>query len=173
MHSDPYNYAAPVPRFQAAANATITRSEVDALNPAGYGPYVISQAVSIEGQGWSYIAPPPGGNGITINAVSGNVSIHGVSLDRDRITGIADGIVFNSAASASDHHGLCRTEFYLRPYITYSAELPVPVGFVISPEPQLIKQYFSIPYDVVNGSTTTAKAVIDNIIAPNNIDLKS
>ena len=79
--SNPCSFAAPCRHFQAAVNATSLGGEVDALDPAGYGPIVISQAVTIEGQGWSYIAPPASGNGITINAVSGNVAIRGVSLN--------------------------------------------------------------------------------------------
>ena len=73
--SNPCSFAAPCRHFQAAVNATSLGGEVDALDPAGYGPITITQAITIEGQGWSYIAPPAGGNGITINAVSGNVTL--------------------------------------------------------------------------------------------------
>ena len=97
--SNPCSFAAPCRHFQAAVNATSAGGEVDALDPAGYGPIVISQAITIEGQGWSYVAPPVGGNGITINAVSGNVIIHGVSLNGAGITGSTNGIVFNSGGS--------------------------------------------------------------------------
>jgi Right handed beta helix region len=93
------SFAAPCRHFQAAVMATSAGGEVDALDPAGYGPIIISQAVTIEGQGWSYIAPPAGGNGITINAVSGNVSVHGVSLNGVGITGLTTGIQFNSGGS--------------------------------------------------------------------------
>ena len=96
--SNPCSFAAPCRHFQAAVNATSPGGEVDALDPAGYGPITISQAVTIEGQGWSYIAPPANGNGITINAVSGKVIIRGVSLNG---VGMANaiGILFNSGAS--------------------------------------------------------------------------
>jgi Right handed beta helix region len=97
--SNPCSFAAPCRHFQAAVNATSLGGEVDALDPAGYGPIIISQAITIEGQGWSYIAPPAGGNGITINAVSGNVTIHGVSLNGVGISGTTNGIQFNSGAS--------------------------------------------------------------------------
>jgi hypothetical protein len=97
--SNPCSFAAPCRHFQAAVNATTLGGEVDALDPAGYGPITISQAITIEGQGWSYIAPPAGGNGITINAVSGNVTIHGVSLNGVGISGTTNGIQFNSGAS--------------------------------------------------------------------------
>jgi len=106
--SNPCSFAAPCRHFQAAVNATSAGGEVDALDPAGYGPIVISQAVTIEGQGWSYIAPPAGGNGITINAVSGNVVIHGVSLNGAGIGGtnepairLAEKIVGHAYANSS------------------------------------------------------------------------
>jgi hypothetical protein len=106
--SNPCTFAAPCRHFQAAVNATSAGGEVDALDPAGYGPIVISQAVTIEGQGWSYIAPPAGGNGITINAVSGNVSIHGVSLNGVGITGTTTGIAFISGGSLTIHDSIIR-----------------------------------------------------------------
>ena len=106
--ANPCTFAAPCRHFQAAVNATTLGGEVDALDPAGYGPIVISQAITIEGQGWSYIAPPAGGNGITINAVSGNVSIHGVSLNGVGITGTTSGIVLNSASSLTIRDSVIR-----------------------------------------------------------------
>jgi hypothetical protein len=106
--SNPCSFAAPCRHFQAAVNATSAGGEVDALDPAGYGPITISQAITIEGQGWSYIAPPANGNGITINAVSGKVSIHGVSLNGVGITGTTNGIVFNSGDSLSVQDSVIR-----------------------------------------------------------------
>jgi hypothetical protein len=106
--SNPCSFAAPCRHFQAAVNATSAGGEVDALDPAGYGPIIISQAVTIEGQGWSYIAPPAGGNGITINAVSGNVTIRGISLNGVGITGGTNGIVFTSGSSLNVQNGVIR-----------------------------------------------------------------
>jgi hypothetical protein len=77
--------SAKVLRFTSAGG------EVDALDPAGYGPITISQAITIEGQGWSYAAPAANSPAITINAVTGNVSIHGVSLNGVGITGTTTG----------------------------------------------------------------------------------
>jgi hypothetical protein len=97
--SNPCSFAAPCRHFQAAVNATSLGGEVDALDPAGYGPITINQAITIEGQGWSYIAPPFSGDAIFINAVSGKVYIHGVSLNGVGITGTTTGIVFFSGGS--------------------------------------------------------------------------
>jgi hypothetical protein len=71
--SNPCSFAAPCRHFQAAVNATTLGGEVDALDPAGYGPITISQAITIEGQGWSHIAPPANLQAITNNAMTGNV----------------------------------------------------------------------------------------------------
>jgi hypothetical protein len=98
--SNPCTFAAPCRHFQNAVNVTSDGGEVDALDPAGYGPIVIHQAITIEGQGWSYIAPPTGGNGIAINARSdSNVTIHGVLLNGAGITGQTNGILFQSGGS--------------------------------------------------------------------------
>ena len=106
--SNPCSFAAPCRHFQAAVTATSVGGEVDALDPAGYGPIVIGQAITIEGQGWSYIAPPVGGSGITVNAVSGNVTIRGVSLNGVGITGITTGIRFNSGSSLTVRDSVIR-----------------------------------------------------------------
>ena len=95
---NPCSFTAPCRHFQAAVNATSLGGEVDALDPAGYGPIIISQAITIEGQGWSYAAPAANSPAITSNAVTGNVYIHGVSLDGVGITGFTTGIQFNSGA---------------------------------------------------------------------------
>ena len=89
-------------------NATSAGGEVDALDPAGYGPITISQAITIEGQGWSYIAPPANGPAITINAVSGNVYIHGVSLNGVGIAGTTTGIQFNSGGALTVRDSVIR-----------------------------------------------------------------
>jgi hypothetical protein len=97
--SNPCSFAAPCRHFQAAVNATSLGGEVDALDPAGYGPITITQAITIEGQGWSYAAPAANSPAITINAVTGKVYIHGVSLNGVGITGNTTGIQFNSGGS--------------------------------------------------------------------------
>src|SRR5258708_13129310 len=59
----------------------------------------MSQAITIEGQGWSYVASPSNGNAITINAGAGdNIKIHGVSLNGVGTTS-SNGIVFNAGGS--------------------------------------------------------------------------
>src|SRR5258708_38685782 len=93
--SNPCSLASPCRHFSAAVAATAVGGEVDALDPGAYGSFTVSQTITIEGQGWSYVAPPNNGNAITINAGSGNVTIRGVSLNGIG-TSTTNGIVFNS-----------------------------------------------------------------------------
>src|SRR5262249_48174923 len=85
--------------FSAAVAATSPGGEVDALDAGAYGSFTIDKPITIEGQGWSYVAPPSNGNAITINAaIGGGVTIRGVSLNGVGATGTTNGIVFNSGS---------------------------------------------------------------------------
>jgi hypothetical protein len=147
--------------------------EVDALDPAGYGPITITQPITIEGQGWSYIAPPANGNGITINAVSGNVAIHGVSLNGAGITGGTNGIVFNSGGS------LTVTDCVAQNFVNNGSQTtglgillePTsgPVSFVITNTIVSNNGFTGIYYFPPSGSSATANGVIDHVVATNNL----
>ena len=89
--SNPCSFALPCRHFQAAVNATTVGGQSMRLIRPVTARSPSSEAITIEGQGWSYIAPPPNGNAITINAVSGTVTIHGVSLNGAGPTSSADG----------------------------------------------------------------------------------
>jgi hypothetical protein len=94
------NVATPCRHFARAFAATAPGGEIFVLDPANYGSLTITYAVSIEGHGWASIAPPNGGNAITINAGSGDsVSLHGLAIDGTGATGGTNGIVLNSAGS--------------------------------------------------------------------------
>jgi hypothetical protein len=99
---NPCSITQPCRHFSAAVAVTAAGGEVDALDPGAYGSFAISQAISIEGQGWSYVAPPGNGAAITINAgPSDKVSIHGVSLNGVGAAGSTIGIKFNSGGGLS------------------------------------------------------------------------
>ena len=96
---NPCSRTAPCRTFGQAITGTSSGGEVIALDSAGYGPFTISQAVSI-------IAPPGvyagisvfSGNGITINAgASDTVILRGLTVNSQGSTG--DGIVFNSGGT--------------------------------------------------------------------------
>jgi hypothetical protein len=99
--SNPCSITSPCRHFSAAVAATSVGGEVDALEAGSYGSFTISQAITIEGQGWSYVAPPDGGNGITIKAGSGKVTIHGVSINGVGTTGGTNGIAIDAPSTGT------------------------------------------------------------------------
>jgi hypothetical protein len=105
--SNPCSLTQPCRHFQAAVNATAVGGEVDALDPGAYGSFTISHAITIEGQGWSYVAPPANGAAISINAAGANVNIRGVSLNG---VGVANtlGIQFIAGASLNVQDSVIR-----------------------------------------------------------------
>jgi hypothetical protein len=170
--SNPCSFAAPCRHFQAAVNATSAGGEVDALDPAGYGPIVISQAITIEGQGWSYIAPPAGGNAITINAVGANVVIHGVSLNGAGITGGTNGIVFNSGSRLTVTDCVAQNFNNNGPAATGNGILLQQashhVNFAITNTNVSQNSNAGIYY--LPGEAGTADGVIDHVVASNGIN---
>ena len=106
--SNPCSLVSPCRHFSAAVAATAVGGEVDALDPGAYGSFTISHAITIEGQGWSYVAPPANGAAITINAgASDDIEIRGVSLNG---VGVANstGILFNIGASLTIQDSIIR-----------------------------------------------------------------
>ncbi len=168
--ANPCSFAAPCRHFQAAVNATSTGGEVDALDPAGYGPIIIGQSITIEGQGWSYIAPPASGNGITINAVTGNVVIHGVSLNGAGITGGTNGIVFNSGGSLTVSD--CSVQNFAGSLTTGNGILIAPssgtVSFTITNVVASNNAYTGVYYRSPGGSVV-ATGIIDHVTSTANL----
>src|ERR1700728_3859712 len=95
--SNPCTVTQPCASFAAAYNAVAPNGIVAALDPGKYGPLTISTAVTINGNGWAAITAPAQNNGITVNAVSGNVTLTGLEIDGAQAG--YNRIVFNSAGS--------------------------------------------------------------------------
>ena len=88
---------APCASFATAYTKIAANGIIAALDPGKYGPIAITGPVTINGNGWAAITAPASGNGITINAVSGNVTLTGLEIDG---AGAAyNGIVFNSGGN--------------------------------------------------------------------------
>jgi hypothetical protein len=86
--------AAPCATFAVAYTKISANGIIAALDPGKYGPIAITGPVTINGNGWAAITAPAAGNGITITAGSGNVTLTGLEIDG---AGAAyNGIVFNS-----------------------------------------------------------------------------
>jgi hypothetical protein len=172
--SNPCTITAPCRHFSAALAATAVGGEIDALEPGAYGSFTINQAVTIDGQSWSYVAPPNGGAAITINAVSGNVIIRGVSANGVGATGGTNGILFNSGSS------LTIADCTLQNFVNSEGSggtngngiLMQPtsgtLSFAITNTTVSNNGFGGIRYIPTGGSTTTANGVIDHVVVTNN-----
>jgi hypothetical protein len=80
--SDPCTFAAPCRSFQHAHDVVAAHGEIDVLDPAGYGPIVVTKSISIQAHGFGGITAVGPGTGITIQALgSDRVALRGLLLD--------------------------------------------------------------------------------------------
>src|SRR5258708_5005308 len=168
--SNPCTLVSPCRHFQAAVNATAVGGEVDALDAGAYGSFTISHAITIEGQGWSYVASPSNGNAITINAGAGdNIKIHGVSLNGVGTTS-SNGIVFNAGGSLTVTDCVAQN-FNFTSLLTGNGILIQPtsgtISFTITNTIVSNNGFTGIYYVPPSGSATT-NGVIDHVVATNN-----
>jgi hypothetical protein len=164
------NVATPCRHLEAYA-VTAQGGEIFVLDPANYGSLTITGPVSIQGHGWASIAPPNGGNAITINAQSSdNISIHGVAIDGTGVTGGTNGIVFNSGGSftVSD----CVVQNFSGDGSSGNGILIQPasgsISFTITDTIVSNNVYVGINYGPLSGSAT-AHGVIDHVVGTNNL----
>jgi hypothetical protein len=96
VDTNPCTITQPCATFAHAYTAIGANGIIAALDPGKYGPITITGPVTINGNGWAAITGPSSGVAITINAVSGNVTLIGLEIDG---AGAADtGILFNSGS---------------------------------------------------------------------------
>jgi len=96
--SNPCTYAAPCRSFQQAFSTVAPGGEIDVLDPAGYGPLTISNAISIQAHGFGGITQTGSSPAIEINAgTSDDITLNGLLIDGEG-SGI-NGIVINRAGS--------------------------------------------------------------------------
>jgi hypothetical protein len=97
--SNPCTVTQPCASFAHAYTAIGANGIIAALDPGKYGPLTITGPVTINGNGWAAITAPAQGNGITVNAGSGNVTLTGLEIDG---AGAAyNGIVFSLTGNLS------------------------------------------------------------------------
>jgi hypothetical protein len=97
--SNPCTFGSPCKTFQNAVNVVAVGGEVTAIDSAGFGTFTISQPVTItspNGVEAGIAAPASGGAAITITATSGVVSLNGLTLDGDNVSGTT-GILFTGS----------------------------------------------------------------------------
>jgi hypothetical protein len=99
----------PCRTLAAAIGNAVAGGEIFVLDPAGYGPVVITKAISIfnDGVGSAGILVPSGANGITINAgPADDINLRGFIIEGAGIG--ATGIVFNSGKSLTIENSVIR-----------------------------------------------------------------
>jgi Pro-kumamolisin, activation domain/Divergent InlB B-repeat domain len=168
VDSNPCTIAAPCATFARAFPLTDAGGVLAALDPGKYGALTITYPVTINGNGWSAITAPAQGNGITINAVSGNVLLSGLEVDG---AGAAyNGIVFNSGTSLTVSNSIVK-DFISSNSTSGNGIMIAPtsgaIDFTIVNTIVLNNGSAGIHYFPANGSATAIGAV-DHVTTANN-----
>jgi len=164
------SHAQPCRTFAMALTVTAPGGEIEALDPAGYGPVTIDRSLTIVGLPGAAINAPASGTGITINAPStAVVSISGLIVDGGGVG--FNGIVFNSGG------GLTVNDCVVQNFTTGGASTGN--GILMQPTSGSIK--FAITNTITtnngatgffyfpqSGSTATSTGVFDHLVATNN-----
>ena len=105
--TNPCTFGSPCKTFQNAINVVTIGGEVTAIDSAGFGPIVISHAITITGPNGfeaGNVDTTSGASAIAINAgPNDNIVISGLTLDGDG-TANTTGIAFNSGGSLHVHN---------------------------------------------------------------------
>ena len=174
--SNPCTITQPCQSFAHAYGLTTANGIIAALDPGKYGPLTVSMPVTINGNGWAAITAPAAGNGITVNAGSGNVILTGLEVDG---AGAAyNGIVFNTGDSLTISN--CIVKDFVRANGDFSGETgngiwitPTSAGnlnFTIVNTIAVNNAVSGIAYLPASGSPT-AFGAIDHVVATNNGDI--
>jgi hypothetical protein len=161
---------APCASFAAAYAAVAADGIIAALDPGKYGPLTISMPVTVNGNGWAAITATAEGNGITINAGTGNVILTGLEVDG---AGAGyNGIVFNTGTS------LTVSNCIVKDFVGQTPDGPTGNGILIQPTSgtpnftivntiAVNNAGDGIAYLPASGSAT-ATGAIDHVVATNN-----
>jgi len=101
------SHAQPCRTFAVAVTVTAPGGEIEALDPAGYGPITISGPLTLVGLPGAAVNVPSGGNGITISAgATDAVHVQGLLIDGSGVG--TTGILFNSGKSLTVENCILR-----------------------------------------------------------------
>jgi hypothetical protein len=161
---------APCASFAHAYTVIGANGIIAALDPGKYGPLSITGPVTVNGNGWAAITGLAAGNGITINAGTGNVILTGLEIDG---AGAAyNGIVFNTGGSLTISNCIVK-DFILGNGIPGTGNgirigpTTGTVDFTIVNTIAVNNQLAGIAYLPTSGSAT-ATGTIDHVVAANN-----
>jgi hypothetical protein len=160
--SNPCTITAPCASFAAAYNAVAADGIIAALDPGKYGPLAITMPVTVNGNGWAAITATAQGDGITIDAGTGNVILTG--LEVDGADAAINGIVFNTGTSLTVSNCIVKDS-------TNNGILIEPtsgtINFTIINTIAINNSGGGITYAPQSGSAT-ASGAIDHVVAANN-----
>jgi hypothetical protein len=168
VDTNPCSIAQPCASFAGAYANTLPNGIIAALDPGKYGPLSITYPITVNGNGWAAITGTAQGNGITVNAGTGNVILTGLEVDG---AGAAyNGIVFESGTSLTISDCIVK-DFVLNGGGTGNGILIAPtsntVDFTIVNTIAVNNQLAGIAYLPTSGSAT-ATGTIDHVVATNN-----
>ena len=168
VDSNPCTITQPCATFAHAYTAIGANGIIAALDPGKYGPLTIEGPVTINGNGWSAITAPASGNGITINAGTGNVLLMGLEIDG---AGAGyNGVVFNSGSTLTVTN--CTVQNFTGSGLAGNGILMVPtsasIDFTITNTTASNNSYAGIFYWPQTGSSASAKGVIDHVTTNSN-----
>jgi hypothetical protein len=171
--SNACTFGSPCKTLQQAVNVVAAGGEVTAIDSAGFGPIIITQAVTITSPNGveAGIVPTSGGNAITITAgPSDAVVLRGLTLNGGGVG--YNGIVFNSGESLTVNNCVAQNFLY-GGGITGNGILIQPtsgaVNFAIVNTTVMNNGFAGILYSPQSGSPDTAGA-IDHVLAAANGD---
>jgi hypothetical protein len=107
--SNPCTFGSPCKTFQRAHDTVAAGGEVTAIDSAGFGPLIITKAVTITSPNGieAGIATPSGDTAITINAgAADTINLNGLTLDG--VGGASTGIAFNIGGSLNVQNSVIR-----------------------------------------------------------------
>jgi hypothetical protein len=168
VDTNPCTITAPCATFAHAYTLTQSKGIIAALNPGKYGPLTITYPVTVNGNGWAAITGTAQGNGITINAGSGNVILTGLEVDG---AGAAyNGVVFNSGSSLTVSNCIVK-DFISSNGTSGNGIMIAPttgtIDFTIVNTVALNNGSAGVHYLPASGSAT-ATGAIDHVTAANN-----
>jgi hypothetical protein len=172
VDTNPCTITQPCATFAHAYTAIGANGIIAALDPGKYGPLTITGPVTINGNGWAAITAPAQGAGITINAVSGNVTLTGIEIDGAEAA--YQGIVFNTGS------GLTISNCIVKDFVENVGDLTTGRGIWIAPTTGTIN--FAITNTAATNNAVagisyfphignaTVIGVIDHVIATDNFN---
>jgi hypothetical protein len=165
------SHAQPCRTFAMAVTVTSPGGEIEALDPAGYGPITIDRALSLIGLPGAAINAPSGGNGITINAGPKDaILVQGLLIDGVGVG--ANGVAFSAGGS------LTISNCVVRNFPSGCCSI-VGNGIFISPSSGTVIFAITdttvsnnggdgINYEPLSGASPTTKGIIDHVVATAN-----